>query len=210
MGGNQMGSMGSMGSMGQMGGNDRGVDMASASYRQMNPHQNPFVQGQHQDSLPPPAFKGRNALPLPPSYDFDQGPLGNSPQFPLPPKDIPIDTSGFRDESATPNYVPRASGVDNFVAEQEERLRAVKQSEAAKRAINQKFDWVAELQIPIIVALLYFVFQSEIITTIMSRYLKFAELFTETGALNLRGIAVKSVAFGAAYYSATKAIAMME
>lgn len=196
-----------------MGGNDRGLDMASASYRQMNPHQNPFIQGQHQDSLPPPAFKGRNALPpqpIPPSYDFDQGPLGNSPQFPLPPKDIPIDMSGFRDESATPNYVPRASGMDNFVADQEERLRAAKQSEAAKRAINPKFDWVAELQIPIIVALLYFVFQSEIITTIMSRYLKFAELFTETGALNLRGIAVKSVAFGAAYYSATKAIAMME
>jgi hypothetical protein len=187
--------------------------MASASYRQMNPHQNPYMQGQNHEALPPPAFKGRNALPpqpLPPSYDFDQGPLGNSPQFPLPPKDIPIDMSGFRDESATPNYVPRSSGMDNFVAEQEDRLRAMKQSEAAKRAMNQKFDWVAELQMPIIVALLYFVFQSEFITTIMSRYLSFANLFNETGSLNIRGIAIKSIAFAASYYSATKALAMMD
>lgn len=191
---------------------DRGIDMASASYRQMNPHQNPFMQpGPHPE---PPAFKqgGRGALPppMPPSYDFDQGPLGNSPQFPLPPKDIPIDTSGFRDETAIPNYVPRASGGDNFVMEQEERLRAMKQSEALRRSMDQKFDWFAELQVPIIVALLYFVFQSEFITTILSRHLKFAELFDESGALNMRGIAVKSVAFAASYYSAMKAMAMME
>lgn len=195
------------------GGNDRGVDMASASYRQMNPHQNPYMQGQQHDALPPPAFKGRNALPpqpLPPSYDFDQGHLGNSPQFPLPPKDIPIDTSGFRDETAIPNYVPRSSGMDNFVAEQEERLRAMKQSEAMRRSIDQKFDWVAELQVPIIVAILYFVFQSEFVATIMSRYLQFANLFTETGMLNARGIAVKSIAFAAIYYSAMKAMSMME
>ena len=107
-------------------GNDRGVDMASASYRQMNPHQNPYMQGQQSpDAMPPPAFKqsARGNLPpqpIPPSYDFEQGPLGNSPKFPLPPKDIPIDTSGFRDESAMPNYVPRSSGMDNFVVEQEE------------------------------------------------------------------------------------------
>jgi hypothetical protein len=100
--------------------------------------------------------------------------------------------------------------MDNFVAEQEERLRAMKQSEASKRAIDQKFDWIAELQVPIIVAILYFVYQSEVVATIMSRYLQFANLFNETGTLNMRGIAVKSIAFAATYYSAMKAMAMMQ
>jgi hypothetical protein len=193
--------------------NDRGIDMASASYRQMNPHQNPYI-GNPGQQMEPPAFKqgGRGVPPppIPPSYDYDQGPLGNSPQFPLPPKDIAIDTSGFRDEAAIPNYYPKATSHDNFVAEQEERLRAMKQSASMKRSIDDKFDWIAELQIPIIVGVLYFIFQSELITTIMSRYLKFAELFNETGNLNIKGISVKSVAFAAAYYSAMKAIDMMK
>lgn len=206
---------------------DRGIDMATASsYRQMNAHQNPYMQGQDRmDAMPPPAFKqggrdaygtqsgqmGRPPPPLPPSYDFDQGPLGNSPQYPLPPKDIPIDTSGFRDEAARPNYVPPAPpNTPNYVAEQEDRLREQRQTESSRRAINQKFDYIAEFQMPIIVGILFWLFQMEMWNKFLARYLKSFELFGEDGLLNMRGVLLKSVAFGWAYYGIVYAMKIME
>jgi hypothetical protein len=213
---------------------DRGIDMASASYRQMNTHQNPYMQGQDRmDSMPPPAFKqggrdvfvapnpayagqggmGRPPPPIPPSYDFDQGPLGNNaPQYPLPPKDIPIDTSGFRDESARPNYVPPApANTPNFVAEQEERLRDLKHAEATKRAINEKFDLIAELQMPIIVGMLFLLFQMGMLNQLFARYLGSLGLFEEDGStMSMKGIVLKSLLFGGAYYGIIYAMKRIE
>ena len=200
--------------------NDRSSDMASASYRQMNPHQNPYIQGSpRMDSMPLPEYNGRgNGLPpslssslpppsLPPTYDYDQGPLGNTPKFSLPPKDIPLDMSGFRDESAMPNYVPPASRTrEDYVYEQEERVREMSKTDEIKKSIDKKLDIVAELQMPIVVALLFWIFQIETINRLMARYLKFAGLFGEDGTLNFWGITAKSVMFGSMYYAVTYAI----
>ncbi len=202
--------------------NDRGYDMESTTYRQMNPHQNPYMQGQPRiDSMPLPEYSGMgrgasgingsggaNAplLPqLPPSYDFDQGPLGNAPQFSLPPKDIPLDTSRFRDESAKPNYVPQHRLEEDFVSEQEERIRETKTAKEMRKAVNSKFDLIAELQMPIIVALLFLVFQVETINRLMARYLKFAGFFGEDGNLNITGMMFKSVVFGSIYWGVVNA-----
>jgi hypothetical protein len=144
---------------------------------------------------------------MPPNYDFDQGPLGDSPQFSLPPKDIPLDMSGFRDESAKPNYVPPAQKTrEDYVQELEDRVREKAQSEETKKAINKKFDIIAQLQMPIVVAVLFWIFQIEKVNRLMARYLKFAGLFREDGTLNVWGITAKSVMFASAYYSVKLAI----
>ena len=203
-------------------GQDRAFDMESTSYRQMNPHQNPYIQGQpRMDSMPLPEYNGRgNPMstsslstsslpppPMPPSYDYDQGPLGNAPKFSLPPKDIPLDTSGFRDESAMPNYVPPAQNSrEDYVQEQEERVRDKTKSDEIKKAIDKKLDIVAELQMPIVVAVLFWIFQIETINRLMARYLKFAGLFGEDGTLNFWGITAKSAVFGSIYYAVKFAI----
>lgn len=195
--------------------NDRAGDMASASYRQMNPHQNPFVQGQpRMDSMPhPTGMRGgdTNGLrQLPPSYDMDQGYLGQAPQFPLPQRDIPMDMAGFRDETATPNYVPpEPANIPDYVLEQESNLREKKVTEKMKRAINNKFDVFAEFQIPVIVAILFWIFQMETIHRLLSKYLKFAQLFGEDGVLNSRGMLVKSAIFGSVYYGILKLMEMI-
>ena len=203
--------------------NDRSSDMASAaSYRQMNPHQNPYVQGQpRMDTMPLPEYNGRGngpsnmsgslpPPPMPPSYDYDQGPLGNTPNFSLPPKDIPLDMSGFRDESAMPNYVPPVSRMrEDYVQEQEERIREKNQSDEIKKSVDKKLNIVAELQMPIVVALLFWIFQIETINRLMARYLKFAGLFREDGAMNFWGITAKSMMFGSAYYAVKMAIEMI-
>jgi hypothetical protein len=148
---------------------------------------------------------------IPPSYDFEQGPLGNAPQFSLPPKDIPLDMSGFRDETAKPNYVPPAhKNRDDYVFEQEERIKETKQSNESKKSINRKFDIIAELQIPIIIAVLFLVFQMNTFNTLMSRYLKFAGLFGEDGNLNIKGMVAKSLLFGSSYYAIINAAKWLE
>jgi hypothetical protein len=196
-------------------GQDRSIDMESTSYRQMNPHQNPYMQGNpRMDSMPLPEYAGRGngsgslpPPPMPPTYDYDQGPLGDSPQFSLPPKDIPLDMSGFRDESAMPNYVPPAQKTrEDYVQELEDRVREKTQSEEMKKAVNKKFDIIAQLQMPIVVAILFWIFQIEKVNHLMARYLKFAGLFREDGTMNVWGITAKSVMFASAYYSVKLAI----
>ena len=194
----------------KQGGNDRGIDMESTTYRQMNPHQNPYIQGQRMDSMPLPEYGGGRGggqmLPtLPPSFDIDQGPLGNIPNFSLPPKDIPLDMSGFRDESAKPNYIPQPKIKEDYVFNQEERIRETKTSQETLKKINSKFDLIAELQMPIIVAVLFLIFQIETINVLMARYLKFAGFFGEDGNVNSFGMLFKSVVFGSIYYAITHA-----
>ena len=189
---------------------DRSVDLESTSYRQMNPHQNPYIQGQpRMDSMPLPEYGGRGTMPLPPS--FDQGPLGNSPSMPLPPKDIPLDTSGFRDETAKPNYIPPANPRrEDYVRDQEDRIKETRQTEETKKAVNRKFDLLAEMQMPLIVAILFWIFQIEAINRLMARYLKFAGLFGEDGNMNIWGILAKSTAFGSCYYGVVNAVKFVE
>jgi hypothetical protein len=195
---------------------DRASDMASASYRQMNPHQNPFVQGQpRMDAMPPPQAnrdpQKNLAPPAPPSYDMDRGPLGQAPQFPLPQRDIPMDTAAFRDEAAKPNYVPPvAANTPNYVKEQESILREKKIADSMKRAIDGKFDILAEFQIPLLVSILFWIFQMDAINRLFSKYLKFAGLFGEDGVINGRGILVKSALFGAAYYGVLRLMELAE
>lgn len=199
--------------------NDRGLDMESTTYRQMNPHQNPYMQGQQRmDSMPHPEYGRSGQGPsmsapppsLPPSYDFDQGPLGNAPQFALPPKDIPLDMSGFRDESAKPNYIPPSKHKEDYVLDQEERIRETKTSEEIRKTINHKFDLIAELQMPIVVAVLFLIFQVDTINILMSRYLKFAGFFGEDGNINVLGMLFKSAVFGGCYYGVVNAAKIAE
>lgn len=216
-----MSSYGSISGMSRQS-SDRGLDMESTTYRQMNPHQNPYMQGQQRmDSMPHPEY-GRSGPgtsmsnssmpppPLPPSYDFDQGPLGNAPQFALPPKDIPLDMSGFRDESAKPNYIPPAKLKEDYVLDQEERIRETKTSEEIRKTINHKFDLIAELQMPIVVAVLFLIFQVDTINILISRYLKFAGFFGEDGNINVLGMLFKSAVFGGCYYGVVNAAKIAE
>ena len=179
----------------------------------MNPHQNPFVQGQPKlDAIPPPqGNRGPSLQAAPPSYDMDRGPLGQAPQFPLPQRDIPMDTAVFRDEAAKPNYLPPApANTPNYVLEQESILREKKVTESMKRAVDHKFDVLAEFQIPLIVAVLFWIFQMETINRLFAKYLKFAGLFGEDGFINGRGILFKSGLFGAAYYGVLRLMEMAE
>ena len=48
---------------------------------------------------------------------------------------------------------------EDYVLDQEERIRETKTSEEIRKTINHKFDLIAELQMPIVVAVLFLIFQ---------------------------------------------------
>ena len=192
---------------------DRGFDMAaSASYQQMNMHQNPYGQETPGFLPPPSAANGQGQQGFLRSHPQQQQQewmtdaeyLGR-PTHPLQQRDIPLRMDDFRDESAMPNYVPpppkgSAAEAGNFVEEQEDRLHAQKISEHTKRAVQDKMDWVAQMQTPILLAVLFWVFSADVINTWMARFLGPLGLFSDTGNLNFKGTMFKSGLFGACYY----------
>jgi hypothetical protein len=194
---------------------DNGLDIPSLpnTYTQMNVHPNPYGHGPpQQGAIPPPQqtyvhkasmqHQGQN-----PDNSFGQNPyLGNSgktPQYPLPIRDVPHDTTGYQqDITIKPNYIPKKHDIDEtYVYEQEDRIRRQKRSKKQKMFSDWKFDdIIAELQQPIIVAVLFLVFQSPTLHILMAKYLTFLPLFGETGDLTITGSLFKSAVFGFAYF----------
>ncbi len=197
-----------------------------SGYAPLNSHPNPYGQGPP-SQMPPPQQTKINANGSQNSNPYlnmgGGGSLGmggeanlagphahlpNMPQYPLPQRDIPMDISGYmQDETIQPNYIPPFSsggGGDNkYVESQEERI---KRQRKLKRGKLFSGNWtlddiIAELQQPIIVAMLFFIFQSPYIHSSMAKYLSFMKLFEEDGNINTSGILTKSVLFGLCYFA---------
>ena len=204
---------------------DNGLDIPSlpTTYTQMNVHPNPYGQG------PPPQGGVPNPIP-PPQQTYvhkasmqspgqnsylgnPENPSRQMPQHPLPIRDVPRDTTGYQqDDAIKPNYIPKKQDIDEtYVYEQEDRIRRQKRAKKQKMFSDWKFDdLIAELQQPIIVAVLFLVFQSPTLHIIMAKYLAFLPLFGETGDLTITGSLFKSAVFGGAYFGLVRFMAYID
>ena len=61
--------------------------------------------------------------------------------------------------------------------------------------------WFSMIQIPILVALLYFLFSMPCVNKLFKKYLSFLPLYNEDGNINFMGRTIKSVVFAVLYYS---------
>jgi hypothetical protein len=200
---------------------DNGLDIPSlpTTYTQMNVHPNPYGQGPpQQGAIPHPQQTYVHKASM--QSQGQNSYLGNSepqirsmPQHPLPIRDVPHDTTGYQQDVAIkPNYIPKPRDMDEtYVYEQEDRIRRQKRAKKQKMFSDWKFDdIVAELQQPIIVAVLFLVFQSPTLPILMAKYLTFLPLFGETGDLTVTGSLFKSAVFGAAYFGLIRFMAYIE
>jgi hypothetical protein len=207
----QQGQQGYPGQQGQQGyGLGQGIGQGHnpeypQTYTQMNVHPNPYGQNAPQiGALPPPQHThvfGKNQHHDGQGHGQGQGNppyLGNmeQPQFPLPNRDIPIDTAQYQqDEQVAPNYIPEVEESKKFVIQEKEKKRKKKQKHA-----NWNFDdMIAEFQQPIIIVVLFLIFQAPTINQMMAKHLAFLHLFGEDGDLNTNGILFKSSVFGFMY-----------
>ena len=128
----------------------------------------------------------------------------------LPSRDMPTNTVHFADEETKPNFVP--------TLEQKEHVDYIQNSDTeqeiiARRMYNQKSQdslevLYDEFQIPIIIGILYFIFQ---LPVVKSKFLTILpSLYNLDGNPNLTGYVVNSLFFGVSYYVISKSLQQLQ
>lgn len=165
------------------------------TYAPLDVHKNPYMaepgQGTSMASNIPPYPQVSSLKPQPPN--------------PLPSRDIPQGQSQYQDIEAQPNYVPKQKMTRDFVRENDE-LTTERLSQRKKRKHREqqwKLSW-EELQVPLLLGLLFFLFQLPWLQALLYKYVTFVPLFHEDGIINMYGLGVKAGLFALAYYLLTK------
>jgi hypothetical protein len=181
------------------------IDIGQNTYVPLNIHPNPYGVQQQDPTLPlPQNIQQRGANQVPQGGQSQMSGLDPAAemQYKLPSRDIPMNTLAYQhDEEIQPNFVPKAKLTSDYIREYEEASEARLREHEQKKHREQKADsWFAALQTPILIAILYFLFQLPIVTTIMYKYFAFLKIHNTDGNLNLAGLIAKSVAFGLLFY----------
>ena len=119
----------------------------------------------------------------------------------LPSRDIPMNTTGINaDPQVQPNYVPPPppNAVDYIRQHEQSTADAIDQYNAKKRASNSLDEMYNEIQTPLLLAVLYFLFQLPVFKKVLYTYVPF--LFSNDGNYNIQGFVFVSVAFGALFH----------
>jgi hypothetical protein len=122
----------------------------------------------------------------------------------IPSRDIPMNKNNvLLDEPSKPNYVPEH---DFYIDEDEfessaDIIETKRKSDNKKASIETMYE---ELQVPILLGVIYFLFQLPIFNDTMAKYLQFT--FNIDGGINLSGIVFKSVLYAILYYVLTKVL----
>jgi hypothetical protein len=159
------------------------------TYAPMNVHPNPYGNSIQPNVMPPPQAKVR----------FQE----EAPQVRLPSRDIPMDPSRYQqDEEVQPNYIPRTKLTSDYVKDYEDvTLENIRKHDNRKEKTSMVDRILSDLQTPILVALMFFIFQMPMMNTMFYRNFSFLSVYNTDGNINFYGIALKSVLFGGIFYS---------
>jgi hypothetical protein len=126
----------------------------------------------------------------------------------LPSRDIPQNQQHLlQDMNIKPNYMPPPNEMDYIRAEQtnDDIIRA----QAEKQTKKNTFDvWYDELQTPMLIGILFFLFQLPIIQKQMCRILP--SLFNKDGNPSLSGYVFTSATFAGVYFFLVKSMHFLE
>lgn len=118
-------------------------------------------------------------------------------------RDIPMNPSSIStDAQVQPNYVPPVNNHIDYIDENEETAAMIDQYNKRTNREHSVDDIYNELQVPLLLSVLYFLFQLPFLRKIL--YKNIPMLFSTDGNLNTNGLVFKSVLFGIAYYSLDK------
>jgi len=120
----------------------------------------------------------------------------------LPSRDIPRNTESImHDPQVQQNYIPPASTKDYITEEEdnEDIINNYNKNEKNNDNLDQLYN---EIQIPLLIAVLYFMFQLPIFKRHLYRF--FPVLFSKDGNINLYGFIFTSSLFGMLYYFLSK------
>lgn len=117
----------------------------------------------------------------------------------LPSRDIPMNTSGISvDPQVVPNYVPPPPPNQDYIRNYEQTSDMVDNYNRGKQMNDSLDDVYNEIQTPLLLAVLYFLFQLPFFRKFLYNYIPF--LFSTDGNYNLNGYLFTSGLFGLLFY----------
>jgi len=122
----------------------------------------------------------------------------------LPSRDIPMTTTAFsNDPQIQANYVPPPPLINNdYIQNNEETNDIVNTYNKNLEYSNSLDNMYNEIQTPLLIAILYFLFQLPFFRNLLFKYLPF--LFSTDGNYNMNGLLFKSIFFGLLFYTFIK------
>jgi hypothetical protein len=122
----------------------------------------------------------------------------------LPSRDIPMTTSGHsNDPQVRPNYVPPPPPQNSdYIQNYEQTSDMINTYNKQMQNSNSLDDMYNEIQTPLLLAVLYFLFQLPFVRKLLYTYIPF--LFSNDGNFNMNGYLFTSVLFGLVFYSLNK------
>jgi hypothetical protein len=121
----------------------------------------------------------------------------------LPSRDIPMSqTQVSADEQVKPNFVPQPPA--DYIKEYETHQDVLKNNMEEKNKIDSVEALYEEIQTPLLIAILYFIFQLPFLQKYMYKILP--SLFKKDGNYTLTGNILTCVLFGVVYYLLNKSM----
>jgi len=119
-------------------------------------------------------------------------------------RDIPMTTSGHNiDPYIQPNYVPPPQQTDaDYIKNYEQKSDMINDYNKNTQRQNSLDDTYNEIQTPLLLAVLYFLFQLPFFRKFLFSY--FPVLFSNDGNFNINGFVFTSVLFGLLFYVLNK------
>ena len=129
--------------------------------------------------------------------------VGNKGNLALPSRDIPMDQSSVTmDRKSSTNYVP---DNEDYINKIYERNVDIVENQRKKQNKVETIDVIySELEKPILMAILFFLFQLPIFNTILKKYVK--GIFSNDENLNIYGYILKSVMYSSTFYLLIKSM----
>lgn len=187
--------------------------MPSDMYTPINAHPNPYgIQAPVPGGIPHPtpdgSFQPENTFQRNPFTEPEMASLRQIPNQRLPQRDIPMETQQYmHDEEIQPNYIPKPKLTADYIKEYQEttdkKIHAYEKEKKRERAIES---WTDELYQPMIVGLLYFIFQLPIINRLVFQRFSFLQIYKEDGNFNLWGLCLKGTLFATYFYFVQKSL----
>lgn len=179
-------------------------DGINTSYSPMDIHPNPYGH-------PPPSVP---SMPTPTSTSTMKQSIPQVQQQ-LPSRDIPMDTGNLvQDPQVQANYIPpipddvkqTAEYMKQYDEVTHRKVNAHMREEEKKSRMDTLYE---EGQIPILVAVLFFIFHMPIVNGWMYKYFAFMKLHDIDGHFNMYGLLWQCALFGGVFYGFSKGIHML-
>jgi hypothetical protein len=127
----------------------------------------------------------------------------------LPSRDIPQNQQHLsQDVHIQPNYIQPPETQVDYIREQQTNDEIIR-AQAQKQVKKNNFDvWFDELQTPVLIGILFFLFQLPVIQKQLCRLLP--SLFNKDGNPSLSGYVFTSLSFASVYYFLVKSMYLLE